>query len=243
MALGVIDVQPAPTASGVPVPAATADLGDGWLLSLRRLNPADYPEVLALHECLSDQDRYLRFFTSRPAHLPRLAGMLTDPGVDGCAIGAFLRGDLVGVANYVVTGAHTADAAVAVARHCRSHGVGTALLGQLAGIARSDGIRVATADVLTQNYRMLGVLAGLDLPCRRTGYGPVTSFRIDIGGARASAADAAFQRGLGRWADLTFGDVGWPRDESPLRHVPGLGPVRRIRALRGGLRSFGSSHR
>ena len=43
--------------------AATAHLLDGRLVSLRRLGPDDTKAALALHQHLSDHDRYFRFFT------------------------------------------------------------------------------------------------------------------------------------------------------------------------------------
>jgi len=43
--------------------AATAQLLDGRLVSLRRLSADDTEAVMTLHQHLSDYDRYYRFFT------------------------------------------------------------------------------------------------------------------------------------------------------------------------------------
>jgi hypothetical protein len=42
-------------------------------LTLRRLGSADIDAVIALHDTLSECDRYLRFFTIHPSHLKALA--------------------------------------------------------------------------------------------------------------------------------------------------------------------------
>jgi hypothetical protein len=65
------------------------------------LRPTDRIDVQDLHERMDQHDAYLRFFGARPKHLEDLAESLCrqDPG--RCAVGAFIGGILVGVANYV----------------------------------------------------------------------------------------------------------------------------------------------
>ena len=41
----------------------TSTLQDGATVQVRRLEPADIDAVIALHDTLSDRERYLRFFT------------------------------------------------------------------------------------------------------------------------------------------------------------------------------------
>jgi hypothetical protein len=69
--------------------AATAPLLDGRVVSLRRLGADDAAAVLALHQHLSDHDRYFRFFTLQPVELSELVGRLTEPPDGLCALGAF----------------------------------------------------------------------------------------------------------------------------------------------------------
>jgi hypothetical protein len=58
-----------------PASASTrALLRDGTPALLERLGPAHVDEVLALHERLPDQDRYLRFTTLHPADLGGTSG-------------------------------------------------------------------------------------------------------------------------------------------------------------------------
>ncbi|MBV8291836.1 MAG: GNAT family N-acetyltransferase, partial [Mycobacterium sp.] len=91
----------------------TATLQDGATLVLRRLEPTDIDAVIALHDALSDRDRYLRFFTMHPAYLKSLADKLTDGNGQDYALGAFESGTLIGVANYAMSGKPaTADVAV-----------------------------------------------------------------------------------------------------------------------------------
>jgi len=142
----------------------TATLQDGATVSLRRLEPTDIDAVISLHDALSERDRYLRFFTVHPAFLKTLADKLTGGNGQNYALGAFESGTLIGVANYALCGKPaTADVAVVVAHENHLRGVGTALLGRLAQIARDNGIQHLVADVLTTNHLMFNLLndAGL----------------------------------------------------------------------------------
>ena len=142
----------------------TSTLRDGATVLLRRLEPTDIDAVIALHDTLSERERYLRFFTMHPAHLKTLADKLTDGSSEDYALGAFESGTLIGVANYVICGRPaTAEIAVVVAHHDHLRGVGTVLLRRLAQIAHDNGIRHLIADVLTTNHLMFKLLhdAGL----------------------------------------------------------------------------------
>jgi GNAT superfamily N-acetyltransferase len=142
----------------------TSTLRDGATVLLRRLEPTDIDAVIALHDTLSERERYLRFFTMHPMYLKALADELTDGKRDHYALGAFESGTLIGVANYVMCGKPaTADVAVVVAHIDHLRGVGTVLLRRLAQIARHNGIQHLVADVLTTNHLMFKVLhdAGL----------------------------------------------------------------------------------
>jgi GNAT superfamily N-acetyltransferase len=160
----------------------TSTLRDGATVSLRRLEPTDIDAVIALHEALSDRDRYLRFFTMHPVYLKSLVDKLTDGNSQDYALGAFESGTLIGVANYAMSGEPaTADVAVVVAHEDHLRGVGTALLGRLAQIARDNGIQHLVADVLTTNHLMFTLLhdAGLHPQCKRYDSG-VVHLDIDL---------------------------------------------------------------
>jgi L-amino acid N-acyltransferase YncA len=149
----------------------TSTLRGGATVLLRRLTAADIDAVIALHDTLSERERYLRFFTMHPTHLKALADELTDGNSDHYALGAFESGTLIGVANYAMCGKPaTADVAVAVAHKDHLRGVGTALLRRLAQIARHNGIQHLVADVLTTNHLMFKVLHDAGLRPERKSY-------------------------------------------------------------------------
>src|SRR5882757_9089589 len=138
---------------------AVATLRDGSTVLLRRLDAADIDAVVALHEALSDHERYLRFFTPRPPYLKTCARKLTERSDNDYALGAFESGELIGVANYVVSHEDdTAEVALVVAHNDHLRGAGTALLRRLSHIARSNAIQHFVADVLVENRLMRNVL-------------------------------------------------------------------------------------
>jgi GNAT superfamily N-acetyltransferase len=173
--------------------AATAQLLDGRLVSLRRLSADDTEAVMALHQHLSDYDRYYRFFTMQPVQLDELVGKLTEPVHGRYALGAFDADRLIGVANYIVVrdDPRVAEIAIAVAHEDHSLGVGTALLKHLAQIARAHGIGRLVADVLGENHLMLMVLLDLGWHCEPLDYGSVHHLEIELPDCSTEAPTSA----------------------------------------------------
>jgi len=173
--------------------AATARLLDGRVVSLRCLGADDTEAVTALHQHLSDHDRYFRFFTLRPVQLPELVGKLTTPADGLCAIGAFDADRLIGVAHYVLVrdDPKAAELAIVVAHEDHSLGVGTALLKQLARIARAHGIERFIADVLGENHLMLMVVFDLGWRCEPADYESVRHLEIELPDFVEEAAPSA----------------------------------------------------
>jgi L-amino acid N-acyltransferase YncA len=146
-------------------------LRDGATVQVRRLEPADIDAVIALHDTLSDRERYLRFFTMHPAHLKTVADRLTNGSSEDYALGAFESGTLIGVASYVVCGTPAnAELAVVVAHNDHLRGVGTVLLRLLAQIARDKGIQHLVADVLATNHSMFNLLHDCSLHPQHKSY-------------------------------------------------------------------------
>ena len=170
--------------------AATAQLLDGRLVSLRPLSADDTKAALALHQHLSDYDRYFRFFTLNQIDLDQLVRKMTEPAQGQYALGAFETDRLIGVANYVVVhdDPKVAEIAIAVAHEDHSLGVGTALLRHLAQIARARGIERFIADVLGENTLMLVVLSDLGWHCKPTDYGTVRHAEFELPDALIDAA-------------------------------------------------------
>ena len=109
--------------------ATTATLVDGESVTIRRLNPDDYDAVVALAIGLSEEERYLRFFTGHPTYIGDWALSLTAPAEGVVALGVFESGELIGVANYSeLSQPGYAEIAVVVAHEQHERGVGTALL-------------------------------------------------------------------------------------------------------------------
>ena len=162
--------------------AATAQLLDGRFVSLRPLSADDTKAALALHQHLSDYDRYFRFFTLNQIDLDQLVRKMTEPAQGQCALGAFDADRLIGVANYIVfhDDPKAAEIAIAVAHEDHSLGVGTALLRHLARIACARGIERFVADVLGENQLMLTVFFDLGWPCKPIGCGSVRHLEIEL---------------------------------------------------------------
>ncbi len=162
--------------------SATAQLLDGRVVSLRRLSAEDAEATLALHQHLTDFDRYYRFFTMNQIDLDDLVRKLTQHARDRYSLGAFDADRLIGLAHYILVGddPKVAEIAVTVAHEDHSLGVGTALLKHLAHIARAHGIGRLVADVLTENHLMLTLLFDLGWCCKPTYYGSVRHVEVEL---------------------------------------------------------------
>jgi len=169
---------------------ATAQLLDRRLVSLRCLSHDDAKAALALHQHLSDHDRYFRFFTLNQVGLDELVSKMTEPARGRCALGAFDANRLIGVGNYTVSDDPTvADVGIVVAHEDHLRGVGTALLRHLAQMAETHGIRRFAADILAENLLMLKVFADLGWPCDRSTYGSVIHLEIELPECRTEAVN------------------------------------------------------
>jgi L-amino acid N-acyltransferase YncA len=148
--------------------AFAVKLDDGAWIVIRHLEPADADAVLALHNALSQRERYLRFVTLQPMHLKALADQLAVGQGEDFVLGAFESGALIGVANYAICAkAASAEVAVVVAHHDQERGVGTAMLRRLAQVARAKGVKHLVADFLTTNHALFRVLRDAGLQPRR----------------------------------------------------------------------------
>ncbi|MFD0899158.1 bifunctional acetate--CoA ligase family protein/GNAT family N-acetyltransferase [Actinomadura sediminis] len=157
-------------------------LTDGTQVEIRRLDAADRDVVCELHRGLSEQSLYLRFFGLNQA----MAGQVADRicrsgGGDHAALGAWLGGDLVGVAEYEPTGVPgEADVAMAVADRMHHRGVGTLLLEHLGSLARANGVVAFRADTLAENTAMLRVFADAGMSARREASGGVVELTLPL---------------------------------------------------------------
>ena len=164
-----------------------AELVDGSVISLRRLNSGDADDVVRLYESLTDDECYFRFFTMHPAQLQRYARSITERSNDQYCLGAFDSEKLLGVANYVACNTPgEAEVAEVVAHNEHLRGVGTALLRRLGEIAKENGLHRLVAEVLAENYLMRRVITDAGWPCTRHLDGSVLHVEIDVNAVNAA---------------------------------------------------------
>ena len=144
-------------------------LADGATLTIRPPGPGDYGPVTQLHEAMSPDNLYFRFFSASRVSAEREARRVCLEGGPGLVALLGLLGDeVVGVASYELTAdAATAELALAVADSMHRHGIATLLLEHLVSLARAHGVKVMVADVLPDNYAVLRVLSDAGLAVRR----------------------------------------------------------------------------
>ncbi|GAA1880344.1 bifunctional GNAT family N-acetyltransferase/acetate--CoA ligase family protein [Actinomadura bangladeshensis] len=161
---------------------AFALLTDGTQIEIRRLGAADLDAVRGLHEGLCEESLYLRFFGLNRAMAGEVAGRVCRAdGADHAALGAWLHGGLVGVAEYEPTGVPgEAEVAMAVADRMHHRGVGTLLLEHLGSLARANGLVAFRADTLPENSAMLRVFADAGMAVRQRTSGGVVALTIPL---------------------------------------------------------------
>jgi len=122
-------------------------LADGTTMTIRPAGPGDYGAVKQLHEAMSPDNLYFRFFSASPAaaeHEARRVCLEADP--DLVALLGLLGDELVGVASYELTAdAAAAEVALAVADGMHRRGIATLLLEHLVSLARARGVNVFVA--------------------------------------------------------------------------------------------------
>jgi len=147
----------------------------GTRLLIRPIRVDDEEFLREMFYDLSDQSRYLRFFSPMKTlpHPKAQLQVLIDYD-ERMALGAFL-GDrpgekLVGVARYIIDRrTNLAEVAVEVPDQWQGQGVGTFLLNYLIQIARAKAVAGFTALVLVENRKMMRIL-------QKTGYKLKTRF-------------------------------------------------------------------
>jgi acyl-CoA synthetase (NDP forming)/GNAT superfamily N-acetyltransferase len=149
--------------------AADVVLGNGETVHVRPIRPADAPALAEFHRRQSPESIYRRFFTPKPElSAPSLEHFTAVDFVDRVALVVERRGEFIAWASYERwAGRDDADAAFMVDDHHQGKGVATLLLEHLAAIARSNGIRRFTAEVLADNRPMLTVFSRAGWPVQR----------------------------------------------------------------------------
>jgi GNAT superfamily N-acetyltransferase len=171
-------------------PEQDVTLRNGVSVRVRAIRPDDEPRLMALCRRLSPRTVYQRFFSVRRL-LPEEAHAFAN--VDyrhRMALVAEVddgrEPELIGVARYGPSNdGTTADIGLVVADDWQALGLGSLLLEEILRAGEQRGIHEFSADVLTENYRALRLLARHAVITRRMVASGVTSILF---GPRAGAA-------------------------------------------------------
>ncbi len=157
-------------------------LADGTTIQIRPASPGDRDAVQAMHEAMSPDNIYLRFFcVSRLAAEQEAERVCREPGPDHLALLALLEGEVIGCASIELTGPPgVGEIALAVADHMHGCGAGTLLLEYLISAARSRGVHTFTASILVENAEMLKVFADAKLHATRRSAEGVMELSFDV---------------------------------------------------------------
>ena len=157
-------------------------LADGTTLTIRSPGPEDYEAVKRLHEAMSTENLYFRFFSASRVSAEREARRVCldeRPGM--VALLGLLGDELAGVASYELDpGGVTAEVALAAADGMHRRGVATLLLEHLVSLARARGVQSFTAEVLADNYAVLRLLSDSGLALRRRSSDGVVDLSMPI---------------------------------------------------------------
>jgi len=143
-------------------------VADGGTVRLRPIRPDDADALVALHERLSEQTRYFRFFGPYPHLSARDVERFTVVDHDQrVAIVATLGSELIGVARYETIRPSVAEVAFVIEDAHQGRGLGPLLLEHLAAAARERGVTRFEAEVLPSNRRMIRVFVDAGYSAKR----------------------------------------------------------------------------
>ncbi|MDE3132060.1 MAG: GNAT family N-acetyltransferase, partial [Acidobacteriota bacterium] len=148
---------PSAAAAGRPQCVDVA-LRDGSTVRVRPVVAADQTALAAFLGALSSDSLYFRGCGYiDPERLSRWAAEI-DPGDRfGLVVTTGTPDRIVGHASYVRVDDHRAEVAFEVADELHGNGIGTLLLGQLAGVAAQHGLDALVASVMASNRKMIDV--------------------------------------------------------------------------------------
>jgi GNAT superfamily N-acetyltransferase len=135
-------------------------LRDGRTVVLRPIDGSDAERLIDLHNHLSFESQYFRFFGPKPQLTPAEAEYLANVDFHRrfAIVAEVDGGEIVGVGRFDVNEPGIGEAAVVVRDDYQHAGLGTALLTRMREVARGAGLRTFTAEVLAENSRMLDLL-------------------------------------------------------------------------------------
>ena len=167
-------------------------VSDGGVVHVRPIRPDDGDHLRALHQRLSTETIYLRFFSPIPTLSNAMVERFTHVDyVDRLALVAQLDDDIIGVARYdrLPEPRHDqAEVAFVIDDAHQGRGLGTLLLEHLAAAARENGVAEFVAETLPGNNRMLRVFRDAGFGDERRLADGVVSVRFPISPTEASVA-------------------------------------------------------
>ena len=158
-------------------------LRSGEEVRIRQVRPGDVPALTRAYAKLSEESRYLRFFTARPElSEPMLrAAAEVDDHHEALVALPMTSGEIVGICRYVrlPDRPDTADLAVTVADAWQGRGLGSAMLARLSALALETGIAFFQVEILAENRAAQDMLPKLG-QVETEASGSVVGARIEI---------------------------------------------------------------
>jgi acyl-CoA hydrolase/RimJ/RimL family protein N-acetyltransferase len=161
-------------------------LNDGTQLNFRAIHPTDEPRMRDLFYKLSEATIYYRFMS----HQKRVSRhqiqdfVYIDHRNDVTIVGTLPEAhgeEILAVGSYYLDQkTNLAEVAFVVSDKWQNHGIGTFLLKHLMRIARRNGIRGLTAEVLTENKPMQAVINKSNCKIKSRFTGNVYSYEMDF---------------------------------------------------------------
>ena len=151
-------------------------LEDGRQVEFRALRPTDLPGLRETAKRMSPETIYRRFFAPKRSFTEKEIDFYLNVDFTShvalvAVLGESGRWHIVGGGRYISSEPGRAELAFAVDDLHQGLGIATRLMRHLVGIARANGIRQLTAEVLAENRPMLKVFerCGLAATTRREG--------------------------------------------------------------------------
>jgi acetyltransferase len=168
------------------------ELRDGEAVTIRPIRPEDEPLMVKFHESLSEQSVYMRYFhmlnlSQRTAHERLTRICFIDYDREMALVAERTNPDtgereIMGVARLSSRGTVTDEAefSVLVSDRFQRRGIGTLLLNKLLSVARAEGLRHITADILFENYPMQHISRNLGFHLHRNTEEMVMKADLDL---------------------------------------------------------------
>ena len=156
---------------------------DGSPITIRPIRPEDEPKMVRFHETLSDRSIYLRYFhhmalSARVTHERLTRICFIDYDREIVLVAESESAEIVAVGRLTrERSSGDAEFALLVSDAWHERGLGTELLRRLVSIARREGVRRVTGDILAENQSMQAI-------CRQLGF--AMRYSLEDGVVKAS---------------------------------------------------------